>query len=144
MIIKQIWSYFNKFKNLIKSNSGIIDELNSPKTTIRLHILQSNVSLPEYQVCNLNSTLMFCLQHLPIDCLCVSQYFKKTSLIIDLITSLYAKLGLDFFQILFKMRKKYPLKLYDRIKNDNMIDCLQMLICKIIILGGRTYSNLIT
>lgn len=48
-----------------------------------------------------------------------------------------------FFQILFKMRKKYPLKVYDRIQNDNMIDCLQMLIYKIIILGGRTYSNLI-
>lgn len=138
MIIKQIWSYFNKFKNLIKSNSGIIDELNSPKTTIRLHILQSNVSLPEYQVCNLNSTLMFCLQHLPIDCLCVSQYFKKTSLIIDLITSLYAKLGLDFFSNFIQNAKEIS------IKNDNMIDCLQMLIYKIIILGGRTYSNLIT
>lgn len=49
-----------------------------------------------------------------------------------------------FFQILFKMRKKYPFKVYDRIQNDNMIDCLQMLIYKIIILGGRTYSNLIT
>lgn len=105
-----IWSYFNKFKNLIKSNSGIIDELNSPKTTIRLHILQSNVSLPEYQVCNLNSTLMFCLQHLPIDCPCVSQYFKKTSLIIDLITSLYAKLGLDFFSNFIQNAKEISIK----------------------------------
>lgn len=88
---------------------------------------------------------MLCLQHLPIDCLCVSQYFKKTSLIIDLITSLYAKLGLDFFSnFIQNAKEKYPLKVYDRIKNDNMIDCLQMLICKIIILGGRTYSNLIT
>lgn len=145
MIIKQIWSYFNKFKNLIKSNSGIIDELNSPKNYHpAAHITIKRVST---WISSLQSKFYVnVLSRAFTDRLSVClSVFQKDVTYHRLNNVTICKTGSRFFiQILFKMRKKYPLKVYDRIQNDNMIDCLQMLIYKIIILGGRTYSNLIT